>query len=97
MGVANAWAGLETGIRRFDSSTGGIGGCPFAPGAAGNLATEDLVLMAHQSGLKTGIVIDGLLEAIAYIEGKLGRDLGGRSMPWYIARREKLARLGQAA
>jgi hydroxymethylglutaryl-CoA lyase len=91
MGLANAWAGIEAGVRRFDSSTGGLGGCPFAPGAAGNLATEDLVLMAHQSGLKTGIDIDNLLGAIEYIEGKLQRTLGGRSMPWYRARRKKLA------
>ncbi|MEO8859249.1 MAG: hydroxymethylglutaryl-CoA lyase, partial [Burkholderiaceae bacterium] len=50
MGVANSWAALEAGVRRFDASAGGIGGCPFAPGAAGNVATEDLVLMAEQSG-----------------------------------------------
>lgn len=96
LGVANAWAGLEAGVRRFDSSTGGLGGCPFAPGAAGNLATEDLVLMALQSGFTTGIDIDRLVEAIAFIEGQLARSLGGRSMPWYRARRARLARQGAA-
>ncbi len=82
MGVANAWAALEAGIRRFDASVGGIGGCPFAPGAAGNVATEDLVLMAGQSGFATGIDIAGLLEAIAFAEMQLQRPLGGRAIAW---------------
>ena len=82
MGVANAWAALEAGIRRFDASVGGIGGCPFAPGAAGNVATEDLVLMAGQSGFATGIDIAGLLEAIAFAETQLQRPLGGRAIAW---------------
>ena len=55
MGLANAYAAIECGIRKFDASIGGLGGCPFAPGAAGNLATEDLVSMAHQMGFETGI------------------------------------------
>lgn len=82
LGAANAWAGIEAGVRRFDASVGGIGGCPFAPGAAGNLATEDLVLMAERSGLATGIALDGLLDAVAFAEGLLGRPLGGRSSAW---------------
>ena len=82
MGAANAWAALEVGIRRFDASVGGIGGCPFAPGAAGNLATEDLVLMAERSGFSTGIATDGLLEAIRFAEALLQRPLGGRSIAW---------------
>ena len=82
MGVANAWAALEVGIRRFDASVGGIGGCPFAPGAAGNLATEDLVLMAEQSGLSTGISLPQLLNAIDFAESFLQRSLGGRSSTW---------------
>lgn len=86
MGVANAWAALEAGIRRFDASVGGIGGCPFAPGAAGNLATEDLVLMAERSGFATGVALDGLLEAVAFAEGELGRTLGGRSTGWLRSR-----------
>ncbi|MNU30028.1 Hydroxymethylglutaryl-CoA lyase YngG [compost metagenome] len=79
---ANVWAALEAGVRRFDASVGGIGGCPFAPGAAGNAATEDLVLMAERSGLRTGISLSGLVRAVAYAEGVLGRPLGGRSMAW---------------
>lgn len=82
MGVANAWAALEVGIRRFDASVGGIGGCPFAPGAAGNLATEDLVLMAEQSGLSTGISLPQLLNAIDFAESFLQRSLGGKSSTW---------------
>lgn len=86
-GVANAWAALEAGVRRFDASAGGIGGCPFAPGAAGNLATEDLVLLAQQCGLETGISLEGLAAAVAFAEEQLGRPLGGRSMAWFRNRR----------
>lgn len=82
-GVAGAWAALECGVRRFDASVGGIGGCPFAPGAAGNLATEDLVLLAQQSGLATGITLAGLADAVAFAEQQLGHPLGGRSMGWH--------------
>jgi len=82
LGAANAWAALEAGVRHFDASVGGIGGCPFAPGAAGNLATEDLVLMAERSGFATGIDLAGLLEAVAFAESVLGRPLGGRSIAW---------------
>jgi len=89
LGVANAWAALEAGVRRFDASVGGIGGCPFAPGAAGNLATEDLVLMAEQCGLTTGISLDELLDAVEFAESLLGRQLGGRSSAWLRRRRER--------
>lgn len=82
MGAANAWAALEAGIRRFDASLGGIGGCPFAPGAAGNLATEDLVLLAERSGFSTGISLPGLLDAIDLAQEVLQRPLGGRSIAW---------------
>lgn len=82
LGAANAWAALEAGIRRFDSSAGGIGGCPFAPGAAGNFATEDLVLMAEQSGYTTGIDLTALMEAVAFAERTLGRALGGHAIGW---------------
>ncbi len=91
MGLANVWAALEAGIRRFDASVGGIGGCPFAPGASGNLATEDLVLMAERSGLSTGIVVDGLLEAIDFAEAQLRRPLGGRAIAWLRRARERQA------
>ena len=82
MGVANAWAALEAGIRRFDASVGGIGGCPFAPGAAGNVATEDLVLMAERSGFASGIALPGLLAAVDFAQHRLQRPLGGRAITW---------------
>jgi hydroxymethylglutaryl-CoA lyase len=89
MAVANAWAALEAGIRRFDASAGGIGGCPFAPGAAGNLATEDLVLMAASSGFSTGIDLDGLLDAVDFAAAQLQRPLGGRASTWLRRQRDK--------
>jgi hydroxymethylglutaryl-CoA lyase len=64
-GLANVWAALEAGVTTFDSSLGGIGGCPYAPGATGNVVTEDLVFMLEASGLRTGIDIDGLIAARA--------------------------------
>jgi hydroxymethylglutaryl-CoA lyase len=82
LAIANAWAALQCGIRRFDSSAAGIGGCPFAPGAAGNLATEDLVLLAHQCGFGTGVDLARLGQAIGFAEELLCRPLGGRSMAW---------------
>jgi hydroxymethylglutaryl-CoA lyase len=91
MAVANAWAALQAGIRRFDASVGGIGGCPFAPGAAGNLATEDLVLMAEASGYTTGISLDSLLDIIDFAETALQRPLGGRSVAWQRKQRSKIA------
>lgn len=89
MGVANAWAALEVGVRRFDASVGGIGGCPFAPGAAGNVATEDLVLMAERSGFATGISLAGLLAAVDFAQDELQRPLGGRAITWLRRQREK--------
>lgn len=90
MGVANAWAALEAGVRRFDASVGGIGGCPFAPGAAGNLATEDLVLMATQSGFSTGVELEALLPVIQFAEEKLQRPLGGRCITWLRRHRRQV-------
>ncbi|MGJ7917251.1 hydroxymethylglutaryl-CoA lyase [Massilia sp. LXY-6] len=89
MALANAWAALEAGVRRFDASAGGIGGCPFAPGAAGNLATEDLVLMAEASGYSTGIDLDGLLAAVEFAETRLQRSLGGGASRWLRRQRER--------
>ncbi|MBL8307430.1 MAG: hydroxymethylglutaryl-CoA lyase [Rubrivivax sp.] len=89
LGSALAFAALEAGVRRFDASVGGIGGCPFAPGAAGNLATEDLVLMAEGCGLDTGISLPGLLHAVDHAEAVLGRPLGGRSAAWLRRQQER--------
>lgn len=89
MGVANAWAALEAGVRRFDASVGGIGGCPFTPGAAGNVATEDLVLMAERSGFATGISLAGLLAAVDFAQDALRKPLGGRAITWLRRQRDK--------
>lgn len=67
LGLANVVAGLEEGITTFDASLGGLGGCPFAPGASGNLVTEDLVLMLNSMGLETGIDLDALLQVRAIV------------------------------
>ena len=83
--LANAWAALSVGIRRFDTSIGGLGGCPFAPGAAGNLATEDFVLMAEQCGFATGISVPALRAAVALAERLTKRPLGGRTTAWLQA------------
>lgn len=91
MGLANAWEALQCGIRRFDSSAGGIGGCPFAPGAAGNLATEDLVLMLHQCGMQTGVDLARLHDAIDFAGLVLGRQVGGHSSAWHRRKRNTAA------
>lgn len=71
LGLANVVAGLEEGITTFDASLGGLGGCPFAPGASGNLVTEDLVLMLNSMGLKTGIDLNALLKVRSIVEEAL--------------------------
>jgi hydroxymethylglutaryl-CoA lyase len=90
--IANAWAALAAGIRKFDSSAGGLGGCPFAPGAAGNLATEDLVLLAEQCGFETGIDIPALRHAVTIAEQLTHRTLGGRTTGWLLAQDQKKQR-----
>jgi len=89
LGLALTWAALECGIRTFDSSIGGLGGCPFAPGATGNLATEDLVFMLEESGFETGIDMDGLRAAVAVAEAEVGQSLGGRIMTWYRSQEQR--------
>jgi hydroxymethylglutaryl-CoA lyase len=76
--LANALVGLELGIRDFDSSVAGLGGCPYAPGAAGNLATEDLVYMLHGMGVRTGVDLDRVIEAGRVAERVVGRRLPGK-------------------
>jgi hydroxymethylglutaryl-CoA lyase len=76
--LANVLVGLEMGIRDFDASVGGLGGCPYAPGAAGNLATEDLVYMLHGMGHRTGIDLERLVEAGKVAESIVGRPLPGK-------------------
>jgi len=76
--LANVMAALPLGVRTFDASAGGLGGCPFAPGATGNLATEDLVYMLDGLGYQTGVSLPALLEASAFIEPKVGHPLSSR-------------------
>ena len=76
--LANVLVGLEMGIRDFDASVGGMGGCPYAPGAAGNLATEDLVYMLDGMGVSTGVNLEKLVEAGKVAESLVGRPLPGK-------------------
>jgi len=76
--LANALVGVEMGFRDFDASVAGLGGCPYAPGAAGNLATEDLVYMLHGMGIETGIDLEKLIEAGRVAESVIGRRLPGK-------------------
>ncbi len=78
--LANCVVGLEKGIRTFDASLAGLGGCPYAPGASGNLATEDLVYMLHGMGIETGIDLDALVTAGLLAQQLLGRKLPGRAL-----------------
>jgi isopropylmalate/homocitrate/citramalate synthase len=76
--VANAFAALEAGGTVFESSVGGLGGCPFAPRATGNVATEDLVYLFRGEGIETGVDLDALIGVAEWLAGLLGRDLPGR-------------------
>ena len=82
LGLANVYAAVESGIRRFDASIGGLGGCPFAPGASGNVATEDVVMMLEQMGFDTGINQVLLLQASDMAQNLTGAISGGRSKTW---------------
>jgi hydroxymethylglutaryl-CoA lyase len=69
--VANVYAAIMEGVRKFDASCGGVGGCPFAPAATGNVATEDLLYMINRMGFETGISIEGIMETARWLEGPL--------------------------
>ena len=77
-GLANAYAAVEAGAVLLDASVGGVGGCPFAPRATGNIATEDLVYMLHGEGIETGIDLEALIGVASWLEGVLGRQLEGQ-------------------
>jgi hydroxymethylglutaryl-CoA lyase len=74
-GIANAWAAVEAGAATLDAAIGGIGGCPFAPAATGNIATEDLLYLLHRSGIETGVSLDRTIEAAAWLAGQMDRVL----------------------
>lgn len=89
LGLANVFAALESGIRRFDASIAGLGGCPFAPGASGNVATEDIAMMVAQMGFETGIKLPQLMQAAELAKELTGTAPGGRASAWLNRHLEK--------
>lgn len=87
MAVANVHASLQFGLRCFDASVGGLGGCPYAKGATGNVATEDLVYLLHGMGFETGIDLDALVDTAAWISAQLGREPASRVARALLAKR----------
>ncbi|MBY5161723.1 hydroxymethylglutaryl-CoA lyase [Salsipaludibacter albus] len=87
-GLANTLAAFEVGVTTADASAGGLGGCPFAPGATGNLATEDLVYALHGSGVATGVDLDALVDTSAWMARRLGRPSPSRVVTATLATRE---------
>jgi len=87
MAAANVHASYDFGIRAFDSSVAGLGGCPYAKGATGNVATEDVVYLLHGLGASTGVDLDMLVDCGAWISAQLGRDNGSRVGPAILAKR----------
>jgi (R)-citramalyl-CoA lyase len=77
-GIANAAAAIESGATVLDASVGGTGGCPFAPRATGNIATEDLVYLLHGMGYETGIDLDALIEVASWLAQQLDKELPGQ-------------------
>jgi hydroxymethylglutaryl-CoA lyase len=78
LGLANVLAAYGVGARRFDAALGGLGGCPFAPGATGNICTEDLVSMAHEMGIATGLDLDALIGLSRDLPRLVGHDVPGQ-------------------
>jgi len=85
-GLANVLAALEVGVDRFDASAGGIGGCPFAPGAPGNICSEDLIHMLHEMGVETGVDLPALMACARMLEGLLGHEVPGQTIKAGICR-----------
>lgn len=91
MAAANVYAALQSGVATFDSSVSGIGGCPYSPGATGNVATEDVVYLCHELGIQTGIDLSDLIDAGAFISQALNRDTSSRVARAMAARRARAA------
>ena len=94
LATANAWAAYLAGCRVFDSALGGLGGCPFAPGAAGNVATEELLYLFGHSAIETGLDLDAVLVANAWFAGIMGRALPsrvGRAGDFIMAKEQETA------
>lgn len=90
--LANALVGLGRGITTFDTSVGGLGGCPYAPGAAGNLASEDLAFMLHGLGIDTAVDLDKLVDAGALAQAVIGRRLSGKYLQAALGTRDRAQR-----
>ncbi len=91
MAVANVYASLQMGVAVFDASVGGLGGCPYAAGASGNVATEDVVWLLNGLGIDTGIDLDALVDTAAWISAQLGREPASRVARAVLAKRAKAA------
>ena len=94
--LANIYACLELGIHTFDASIAGLGGCPYAKGATGNVGTEDVLFMLNGLGIATGVDIDQLIDAAAFISGALGRKPVSRSGNALLAKRAAKAEAAAA-
>jgi hydroxymethylglutaryl-CoA lyase len=91
-GLANVWAAVNAGAGTVDASLGGLGGCPFAPRATGNVPTEDVIYMLQRSGYHTGLNVDRVIETVEWLSGEMGRELPGMlsragNFPGQLARR----------
>jgi hydroxymethylglutaryl-CoA lyase len=89
-GLANTLAAFESGVTIADTSAGGLGGCPYAPGAKGNLATEDLVYALRGSGVETGIDLDALVDATAWMSRQLDRPPESRAAQAILSKRDQV-------
>ncbi len=87
--LANVFAGLELGIATVDSAIGGLGGCPYAPGAAGNLATEDLLYMLHGMGIETGVVLEAIIDCSIKMAALVGHELPSKMLRAAIGTRSR--------
>ncbi|MBO1004133.1 hydroxymethylglutaryl-CoA lyase [Pseudogracilibacillus auburnensis] len=96
MAIANIVTSMRYGVTRFDSSLGGLGGCPYAPGAAGNVATNDILYLLHGLGISTGIDESKIQEAALFIQEKLEKDLPSRSLAYETSQRKKSLQSVQA-
>lgn len=94
--LANCLVSLTMGIRTIDSSAGGLGGCPYAPGAAGNLATEDLVAMLHAMGIQTGVDLDRLVDASRLATSFVGHDLPSKYLKAHLGKQARARRRAES-
>ncbi|SDI74179.1 hydroxymethylglutaryl-CoA lyase [Alteribacillus bidgolensis] len=93
--LSNTLKALEMGIQTFDSSCGGLGGCPYAPGASGNTATEDLLYMLHQMGIKTGVSEEKMVENAMFMENHIGKPLPSKALQAHKGKKAILAKNGE--